>query len=32
MAENKTFNEEALVEMAHTMGFDLFGEGGEEPC
>lgn len=23
MAENKTFNEEALVEMAHTMGFDL---------
>ena len=23
MEENKTFNEEALVEMAHTMGFDL---------
>lgn len=23
MAENKALNEEALVEMAHTMGFDL---------
>mgnify|MGYP006995025639 CR=1 FL=1 len=23
VAENKTFNEEALVEMAHTMGFDI---------
>lgn len=23
VAENKPFNEEALVEMAHTMGFDL---------
>lgn len=23
VAENKTFNEEALVEIAHTMGFDL---------
>ena len=22
VAENKPFNEEALVEMAHTMGFD----------
>lgn len=23
MAENKALNEEAFVEMAHTMGFDL---------
>lgn len=23
MEENKTFNEEVIIEMAHTMGFDL---------